>query len=261
MVIDLTGKVALITGSSRGIGKGCALEMARAGAAVVVNYNAHGEDAEAVAEEIRAMGRQALVVGADVSDRDAVDHMVEATVERFGQIDIVVCNSYYSKRESFLETSIEGMQRTLDVTLWGAFHAAQSAARQMVARNKGGNILFISSVMSFLPYANSLAYSTAKAAMNHMAAIIATEMTQHRIRVNVIEPGWTDTPGERQYSTEEEIREGGKLLPWGRLGTIEDLGKAATFLCSDAAEYITGEVLRVDGGFWLNKPLGNSESD
>jgi glucose 1-dehydrogenase len=93
--------------------------------------------------------------------------------------------------------------------------------------------------------------------MNHMAAIIAVEMLDHRIRVNVIEPGWTDTPGERQYSTEEDIREGGKRLPWGRMGTIEDLGKAATFLCSDDADYITGEVMRVDGGFWLKRGVGN----
>ncbi|MBM3279862.1 MAG: SDR family oxidoreductase [Candidatus Handelsmanbacteria bacterium] len=83
------------------------------------------------------------------------------------------------------------------------------------------------------------------------AAFIAAELLEHHIRANVIEPGWTDTPGERKFATEEQIREGGKKLPWGRLGTIEDLGRAATFLCSDAADYITGEVLRVDGGLWL----------
>lgn len=84
-----------------------------------------------------------------------------------------------------------------------------------------------------------------------MGYTMATELTEHRINVNVIEPGWTDTPGERNFATEEELREGGKKLPWGRLGTIEDIGKAAAFLCSDAADYITGACLRVDGGFWL----------
>lgn len=259
MTIDLTGKVALITGSSRGIGKGCALAMAAAGADIAVNYHVHGDEAEAVAEDIRAMGRQALVIGADVSDRVAVDRMVDTVTDRLGHLDIAVCNAYYSKREPFLEMSVEGMQRTLDVTLWGAFHTAQAAARKMVQQGHGGSLLFISSVMAFLPFANSVAYSTAKAGMNHMAAIIATELTKHRIRVNVIEPGWTDTPGERQYSTEEQIREGGKRLPWGRMGTIEDLGRAATFLCSDAADYITGEVMRVDGGFWLQARGGSSE--
>jgi glucose 1-dehydrogenase len=256
-MIDLTGKVALITGSSRGIGKGIALEMARAGADVAVNYYQHREDAEDVAKEIRDLGRRALVIGADVSDRQAVDDMVQETLDQLGSLDITVANAYYSKREPFLDMSFEGMQRTIDVTLYGAFHVAQASARKMVARNEGGCILFISSVMSFLPFSGSLAYSTAKAGLNHMAALIATEMLDHRIRVNVIEPGWTDTPGERQFSTEEEIREGGKRLPWGRMGTIEDLGKAATFLCSDAADYVTGEVMRVDGGFWLKRGVGD----
>ena len=250
-MIDLNGKVALITGSSRGIGRGCAIEMARAGADVAVNYHSHADDAEEVAESIRSLGRRAIVLHADVSDRPSVDDMVEATVDRFRHLDIVVCNAYYSKREPFLDMSIEGMRRTLDVSLFGAFHAAQAGARQLVAQGGGGSILFISSVHAFIPIPNALSYNAAKAGMNHMAATMARELTQHRVRVNVIEPGWIDTPGERQFASEEEIREGGAKLPWGRLGTIEDLGKAATFLSSDAADYITGAVLRVDGGFWL----------
>jgi glucose 1-dehydrogenase len=252
-MVNLKGKVALITGSSRGIGRGCALEMARAGADITVNYRSHAEEAEAVAEEIRALHRQALVVQADVSNRSAVDRMVAATIERFGHLDILVCNAYYSKREPFLEMSIEEMQRTLDVTLWGTFHAAQASARQMVAQGRGGSMVFISSLYAFIPFPTSLAYNTAKAGINHMAATIANELTADRIRVNAIQPGWTDTPGERQYATEEEIREGGNRLPWGRLGTIEDIGRAATFLCSDAADYITGAVLRIDGGLSLQQ--------
>ena len=250
-MVDLTGKVALITGSSRGIGRGCAVEMARAGADITVNYRSHPEDAESVAEEIRSLGREALIVHADVSDRPAVDRMVEATVERFGHLDIVVCNAYASTREPFLEMSIEGMRRTLDVSLWGSFHAAQAGARQMVAQGGGGSLLFISSVHAFIPVPNSLAYNIAKAGINHMAATIGTELAPERIRVNTIEPGWIDTPGERTHETERSLDEEGKKLPWGRLGTIEDIGRAATFLCSDAADYITGAVFRVDGGFWF----------
>lgn len=252
-MIDLTGKTALISGSSRGIGKGIAVEMARAGADVAVNYFRHRDDGEAVADEIRAMGRRAIVVGADASDREAVDGMVDRAAEELGGPDIVVANAYYSRRDPFLAMDVDELRKTYEVSLFGAFHVAQAGARKMAAGGTGGSILFISSVMSFLPFPTSLAYSSAKAGMNHMAAIIALELLEHRIRVNVIEPGWTDTPGERQYSTEEELEEGGKRLPWGRLGTIEDLGKAATFLCSDAADYITGEVLRVDGGFWLKR--------
>lgn len=250
-MIDMQGKTVLITGSSRGIGKGCAMEMARAGADVCINYRSHGEEAEAVAEQVRAMGRRALVFQADVAERVAVDNMVAAVVEEFGHLDIAVANAYYSKRAPFLELEVEEVQRTLDVTLWGAFHVAQASARQMVEQGDGGCLLFISSVLSFIPFQSSVPYNTAKAGMNHMASTIANELTEHRIRVNVIQPGWIDTPGERQFTSEEEMREAGGDLPWGRLGTIEELGKAATFLCSDAADYITGAALRVDGGFWF----------
>ena len=180
--------------------------------------------------------------------------MVKATVIAFGRLDILVSNAYYSKREPFLELSLEAMRRTIDVTLWGAFHTAQVAARQMVAQKQGGSILFISSVLSFIPVATSLPYNTAKAGINQMSATIANELASHRIRSNVIEPGWTDTPGERQYSTEEQLQEGGEKLPWGRLATPQDIARSATFLSSDAADYITGAVLRVDGGYWLQQP-------
>jgi glucose 1-dehydrogenase len=121
----------------------------------------------------------------------------------------------------------------------------------MVRQGEGGKIVNISSVHAFIPFPRSTAYNTAKAGINHMGHTIAAELIRHRINVNTIEPGWIDTPGERQYATDEEIREGGSRLPWGRLGTIEDIGQAAAFLCSPAADYITGAVLRVDGGFWL----------
>ena len=250
-IIDLSGKVALITGSSRGIGRGCAVEMARCGADVAINYNTHADDAEAVAAEVTGLGRRAALFQADVSDRGAVEGMIDGAIDELGRLDTVVCNSYYSKREPFLELSLEAMRRTLEVTLMGSFHTAQHAARRMVEQAEGGHILFISSVLSFIPFPTSMPYNTAKAGVNHMAATIAKELAPHRIRVNVIEPGWTDTPGERQYATEEELREGAKELPWGRLGTIEDLGKAAAFLSSDAADYITAATLRVDGGFWV----------
>ena len=252
MNIDLTGKAALITGSSRGIGRGCALEMARAGADITLNYRQDAEGAESVAEEVRAIGRQVLIVQADVADRKAVDRMVAETVARFGHLDVVVCNAYYpAERPTFLELPLEEMKRCLDVTFWGAFHAAQAGARQMVAQGNGGSMVFISSLFAFIGYPTAVPYCTAKAGVNHMATTIANELTSHRIRVNAIQPGWTDTPGERFYAHEEEIREGGKKLPWGRLATIEEMGRAATFLCSDAASYITGATLRVDGGLGL----------
>ena len=252
-MIDLTDSVALITGASRGIGRACAVEMARAGADIVVNYRSHPDDAAEAVGEIEALGRRAIPFQADVSDRAAVDAMVEATFEHFGRIDILVANAYASTREPFLEITGEGYAHTLNVSLHGAFHAAQAVSRKLVSQGGGGAICFISSVHAFTPVAGSLAYNTAKAGMNHMAATIAAELASHKIRVNVIEPGWIDTPGERVYATEDELVEAGKKLPWGRLGRPEEVGRTAAFLCSPAAEYITGVVLRVDGGYWLKK--------
>ena len=250
-MVDLQGKVALITGSSRGIGRGCAIEMATCGADIVINYRTHPDEAEEVAEIVRGLGRDAFTVGADIADRDAVEAMVQQGVDRFGKIDILVNNAAMSIRKPFLEIPVADVSRTIDVCMWGVFHCSQVAARHMAERGEGGKILIISSVHAFIPFGNSVAYNTAKAGINHMGYTMATELTEHRINVNIIEPGWTDTPGERNFATEEELREGGEKLPWGRLGTIEDIGKTAVFLCSDAADYITGACLRVDGGFWL----------
>lgn len=251
MNISLDGKVALISGASRGIGRGIALQMGKSGAKVAVNYRTHGDEAEAVVDEIRQAGSDAFAYRADVADRAAVDAMANATVEQFGRLDIAVANAYYSKREPFLDLALDAAQRTLEVTFWGAFHLAQAGARQMVEQGDGGAILFISSVLAWIPLPTSLPYNAAKAGIDQMSATIANELTEHRIRSNVIAPGYTDTPGERQYATEAQIREAATALPWKRLGTVKDIAHAATFLCSDAADYITGTVLSVDGGYWL----------
>ena len=251
MTIDLSGRVALITGASRGIGRGCALEMARAGADIVVNYHSHPDDASEVIEGVRRLGRKAMVVKADVGSRADVDRLVETSMERFGRIDILVNNAYRSIRKAFLDLTDEDVEETWKVTLWSVFRCSQSVARLMVERKEGGKIVVISSDLAFIPMPTSLPYNTAKAGINQMAYTMATELAPHRIHVNVIEPGWTDTPGERQYATEEQIQEGGKRLPLGRLGRPEEIAKVATFLGSSDADYITGATIRVDGGVWL----------
>jgi glucose 1-dehydrogenase len=247
----LDGKVALITGSARGIGKGCALELARRGADIVVNDLANLQQAEAAAAEIRALGRRVLVVSADVSDRKAMEEMVRRVVADLGRLDILIANAARNIRKPFLEMEEDDMAATLAVTLWGAFHVSQFAARQMVRQGHGGSIVFISSVHAVLATPNSLAYNTAKSGLNHMARTMAAELVPHAIRVNIIEPGWIDTPGERIYWSEEAIREGTKLLPMARLGTTEDIARGAAYLCSDDAAYITGSTLRIDGGYVL----------
>lgn len=251
---SLEGKVALVTGGNRGIGKGCVLELARRGADVAVNYRSHAEEAATVVEEVRALGRRAVAIQGDVADRGRDEYMVRKTVEEFGRIDIAVANAAYSVRKPFLELEPEDVAATVDVTLWGAFHVAQFAAREMVKQGGGGSIIFISSVHAVLPIPNSLAYNVAKAGMNHMARCIAAELTGERIRVNVVEPGWTDTPGERRFATEEELQEAARKLPLGRMATAEDIAYGVAYLASDEAAYVTGAVLRIDGGFVL-RPL------
>jgi glucose 1-dehydrogenase len=139
----------------------------------------------------------------------------------------------------------------IDGTLAGGFQMAQLAARHMVERGGGGKIIFISSVHARIPYPRSVAYNAAKAGLNHMAFTIAAELCRHRINVNVIEPGWIDTPGEHETFGDEIMAQAGATLPWGRLGTPEDIGKAVAFLASDDADYITGTALLIDGGLWF----------
>ncbi|MDH7571753.1 MAG: SDR family oxidoreductase, partial [Armatimonadota bacterium] len=202
--MKLAGSVALVTGASRGIGRGCAEELARAGADVVVNYRRHAEEAEETAAAIRAMGRRALVCAADVADREAVFAMVQQAVEHFGRLDIAVANAAFSIRRPFLELEPEEVAAVWGVSLWGVFHTCQAAARQMVRQGEGGSIVVMSSVRATIPFVNSLPYQTAKAGINQMAYTMANELAPYRIRVNVVEPGWIDTPGEHAFATDEE---------------------------------------------------------
>lgn len=246
----LAGRVALVTGASRGIGRAIALELARLGADVAINYARHLDEAMAVVAEIERMGNRAMVVQADVGQREQDETLVRSVLEEFGRLDILVNNAAYSVRKPLLEIEAAEVERTFAVSLWGAFHCTQFAARAM-ARNGGGSILMVSSVHAARPYPNCSAYNGAKAALNHMACTWAVELAQYRIRVNVLEPGWTDTPGERVHYSEEQIVEKGRDLLMGRLATSDEMAKAAAFLVSDEASYITGAVLRADGGFAL----------
>lgn len=257
---SLAGKVALVTGASRGIGQGIAQALGAAGAKVVVNYRSHADEAEAVAATIRAAGSEALVWQADVADRDAVKRMVDATVDHFGRLDIAVANAAHSIREPVIEAKWENVLRTIQVSQFGTFHTCQFAAQQMVAQaalegTSRGKIIVISSIHEELAFPGSAAYNMSKAAINHLVRTMAAELAPQQINVNVINPGWIDTPGERAFYSEDELKAGGAHIPWGRMGTIEDIGQAAAYLASDAADYVTGTTLRVDGGFMVGLTL------
>ncbi len=249
--MKLLGKKALVTGAARGIGRGCALELARAGADVAVNDRQASALAEETAAEIRSLGREAHVVPGDVFARQSCEQVVTAAIAALGRIDIFVSNPAYSYRSPFLEFDPQKFEQVLQGTLFGGFHMSQLIARHMVERGGGGKIVFISSVHNRIPFARSVAYNAGKSGLVNMAFTIANELLPHRINVNVIEPGWIDTPGEHEAFGAAAIRDAAPKLPWGRLGTPADIGKAAVFLASDDADYITGTSLLVDGGLWL----------
>lgn len=262
--MNLNGKTALVTGAGRGIGLGCALELARAGAGVILNDRPDSPDLADAVRQVAALGRGCFAVEQDAHSRAGCERLMEEAMRHAPRIDILVSNPAVSRRAAFLDFDPADFDAVLNGTLTAQFHLGQLAARQMVARRQEpvdacqGKILFISSVHGEMPYARSTAYNAAKAGLNHMALTMAAELACERINVNVIEPGWIDTPGERLHFGEEMMRQVAPTLPWGRLGKPHDIGRAATFLCSDYADYVTGSILRVDGGFVLKDCRGDS---
>ena len=252
--MPLAGKVALVTGAARGIGRGAAWELAKAGADVCVNDRTAGPNATEVVGAIRGLGRRSLAVQADVSERTAVERLVAECTSALGPVDILVANAVTSVRQALLETRESDLRRALEVAILGTFHVFQVVARQMVERGAKGAFIYISSPHAHLPLKGAIDYNTAKAGAHHLALSAANELIWHGIRVNIIEPGWTDTPGERTWYTDETLYHEGAKLPLGRLASPEDIGRAAVFLASDAAAYVAGTVLRVDGGAFIQGP-------
>lgn len=252
----LRDQVALVTGAGRGIGRAIALALANAGARVAVN-DVDARTAEGTADEIRRQGGEAQVLTADVSDQSAVERLVAATVERFGRLDSAVANAYYSKREEFWTADMDGFRRTIDVTMWGAFYTLRAAARQFIAQGGGGSIVLIGSPHAVVAVPLAMAYNMAKAAVDHMGRTAAIELVEHRIRVNIIHPGWIDTPGEREHASEEELQSSAAKLPWKRLGRPDEVARGVIFLCDPASDYVTGSTLAIDGGinlpWWANR--------
>lgn len=250
--MSLAGKVAIVTGGARGIGQASVVELAKAGANVVFCDICEEQKAAQTLELAEGFHRRVRFVRADVANRTSVEEMFRQTLDQFGRIDILVNNAASNSRKPLIDLEVEDVEKVWSVALWGVFHCTQLAARQMV-RQRSGSIVVISSVHAVRPFPNNTAYNGAKAAVNHMARTWAAELVGHGIRVNCIEPGWTDTPGERTFYTEEQIQEEGRNLPMGRLAEPREIAQAVRFLVSDEAAYITGTCLRVDGGLLLPK--------
>jgi len=255
----LKGQVALVTGANSGIGRGIAVALARAGAEVVVNYISGEEAAKEVAGEIRNHGRRALLHRADISSETEVGGMFERACGELGTVDILVNNAGIQKDAPFDEMSLGQWQTVLDVNLTGQFLCAREAVREFKRRGvvsgvscAAGKIIFISSVHEIIPWAGHVNYAASKGGVMLMMKSIAQEVAAHRIRVNSIAPGAVKTPINRDaWETPEALRDLLELIPYNRIGEVSDIGRAAAWLASDQADYITGTTIVVDGGMTL----------
>src|SRR5262245_15807948 len=212
--MNLKHRTVLVTGAARGIGRGCALALAAAGADVAVNDREPSPEARSVVAEIEALGSKAVLVVGDAFIRESCQEIASRAIEGLGRIDALVSNPAFSRRGDFLECDPALFEQTLAGTLTAGFHMSPCVARHMVERGGGGKVVFISSVHARVPYARSVAYNAAKAGLNHMARTMAAELAPFRINVNVIEPGWIDTPGEHAAFGDLAIAKAAPGLPW-----------------------------------------------
>ncbi len=245
--IKLKGKVALITGSSRGIGKSTALLFAKEGAKIVVNYLDSEKEAFAVVEKIKKIGSEAIAIKCDVSKEDKVKEMINQTIDKFGKIDILVNNAGIVFDVPFFEKTVKQFKRTLDVNLLGTFLCSKYASEQML-KNNDGKIINVSStngINSFTP--DSMDYDASKAGINILTRDLAKELAP-KIQVNSIAPGYVDTDMNKDLPL-DFIEEETKKIYSKRFAKPEEIAKSILFLASDDASYITGSILKADGGY------------
>jgi 3-oxoacyl-[acyl-carrier protein] reductase len=244
---ELAGKVAIVTGSSRGIGRAIAETLAANGAKVVVNYNSSEAAANEVVEKITASGGEAIAIQADVSDFSAAQQLVKTTLDTFGQVDILVNNAGTTRDTLLLLMKEEEWDIVLKTNLKSVFNCCKAVARPMVRRKQGGRIINITSVVGLVGQAGQANYAASKAGIIGITKSLARELGSRKITVNAIAPGFFPT-ALTDVLTDEMVQNALNLIPLGRLGELQEVADLVSFLASDKATYITGEVIRVDGG-------------
>ncbi|MGH7301412.1 MAG: SDR family NAD(P)-dependent oxidoreductase [Candidatus Rokuibacteriota bacterium] len=246
----LSGKIALVTGAQQGIGRAIAIALGREGADVCVNFLDDRGAAERVAGEVRGLGRKAMVAPGDVARSEDVGVLVAAVTGELGTPDVLVNNAGVFPRAPFLELAEREWDHVLGVNLKGGFLCAQAVARAMVAAGRAGAIINISS-SAIRGDARGVHYSASKAGVLGMTRAMALALAPHRIRVNAIAPGLTDTQQPRYGNTEEQIAARALEIPLGRIARPEEIARVAVFLASDDAVFITGELIHANGGAYL----------
>jgi 3-oxoacyl-[acyl-carrier protein] reductase len=245
----LNGKVALVTGASRGIGRAIALHLAESGADVVVNYAGSENAAAEVVAQIEALDRKAIKCRADVSSMQEADELVKTTIEAFGKIDILVNNAGITRDNLIMRMKEEEFDQVISTNLKGVFNCIKAVTRPMM-KQRSGRIINISSVVGVLGNPGQANYVAAKAGVIGLTKATARELASRGITVNVVAPGFIETDMTDKLS--EELRENMlKSIPLERLGQPEEIAKVVRFLCTDDSSYMTGQTLHVDGGMYM----------
>ena len=255
----LKGQRALVTGSSSGIGREVAIELAKAGASVVINYRAGGDKARQVVEEIKDSGGEAIGLQADVSKEDDVQRMFKEMVDAYGSIDILVNNAGMQRDAPFQEMTLEQWYAVISVDLTGQFLCSREAVKEFLRRgivpelsSAMGKIICMSSVHDAIPWAGHANYAASKGGVSMLMKTLAQELAPNRIRVNAISPGAIKTDINKSvWGTPEGMQGLLELIPYGRIGEVSDIARAAVWLASDDSDYVTGATLYVDGGMTL----------
>lgn len=247
--MNLEGKVALVTGSGRGIGRAVAMKLASLGADIVINDIPSSEAADETAREIEAMGRQTLVCKGDVRSFDDVSEMVNRTIEKFGKIDILINNAGITRDGLIMRMSEADFDDVIAINLKGAFNCVKAVTRPMM-KQRSGAIVNMASVVGVMGNAGQANYSASKAGLIGLTKSTAKELASRGIRSNAVAPGFIESAMTDKLSDEVK-KEYFKAIPLARLGKAEDIANAVAFLVSDEASYITGQVLHIDGGLLM----------
>ncbi|WP_077309649.1 3-oxoacyl-[acyl-carrier-protein] reductase [Terribacillus halophilus] len=242
----LTGKAALVTGASRGIGREIALELARKGANVAVNYSGSKEKAEAVAEEIRAIGQESIVIQANVAEEDSVKAMVKETIDAFGSLDILVNNAGITRDNLLMRMKEEEFDAVIQTNLKGVFLCTKAVTRQMM-KQRAGRIINVASIVGVSGNPGQANYVAAKAGVIGLTKTAAKELAARNVLVNAVAPGFITTDMTDEL-TEDQKQAMQSMIPLGKPGKPEDVARVVRFLASEDSNYMTGQTLHIDGG-------------